>query len=172
MPLGFPYGAVGLSRPWECFSSSTGLASGIPRPSSTWLFPSCCSSLAVLLTIGFEPMDWSHGGGCCSSAPWTFRRPRSALSLAGASGASSFWPTTQPSRPAKVEVTLEFEAEQVRLSVANDGLGLPADYAKRGRGFSGMQSDAVAIGGSLVVDGGEDRDGPTITCMVPLEPVP
>ena len=32
-------------------------------------------------------------------------------------------------RPGRVEVRLDFEADQVRLSVSDDGVGLPDEYA-------------------------------------------
>ena len=50
-------------------------------------------------------------------------------------------------RPARVEVRLSFEADRIRLSVSDDGVGLPEGYAERGRGFSGMRSDAEQMGG-------------------------
>ena len=51
--------------------------------------------------------------------------------------------------------------------VSDDGVGLPADYSVQGRGFKGMRADAAAIGGSLIVDGGDGNGGLTITCVVP-----
>ena len=42
----------------------------------------------------------------------------------------------------RVEVRLEFEVDAIRLSVSDDGIGLPENYAERGRGFSGMEKDA------------------------------
>ena len=53
--------------------------------------------------------------------------------------------------PGGVEVGLEFETDRVRLSVSDDGAGLPDDYGERGRGFKGMNADAERLGGSLVV---------------------
>ena len=46
----------------------------------------------------------------------------------------------------RVEVKLDFEADAVRLSVSDDGVGLPGDYAERGRGFGGMERDAKSVG--------------------------
>ena len=70
-------------------------------------------------------------------------------------------------RPARVEVRLDFEADQMRLSVFDDGVGLPDGYAERGRGFSGMRSDAEQVGGVLSVESGEGAGGTTISCVVP-----
>lgn len=68
-------------------------------------------------------------------------------------------------RPGRVDVKLDFEHDNVRLSVWDDGVGLPNDYAERGRGFSGMRADADRMGGMLIVESGEG--GTTITCVVP-----
>ena len=70
-------------------------------------------------------------------------------------------------RPGRVEVRLSFEADQIRLSVSDDGAGLPDGYAERGRGFNGMRSDAEQMGGVLIVESGEGADGTTIACVVP-----
>ena len=72
-------------------------------------------------------------------------------------------------RPGRVEVRLSFEADQIRLSVSDDGVGLPDGYAERGRGFNGMRSDAERMGGVLIVESGEGGGGTTITCVVPHE---
>ena len=71
--------------------------------------------------------------------------------------------------PGGVEVRLEFEADRVRLSVSDDGAGLPDGYAERGRGIKGMKADAERMGGSLVVESGHDGVGATITCVVPYK---
>ena len=56
-----------------------------------------------------------------------------------------------------------------RLSVSDDGAGLPDDYAERGSGFDGMRADAERMGGMLIEEGGEDGSGTTIACMVPYQ---
>lgn len=72
-------------------------------------------------------------------------------------------------RPGRVVVGLEFEADRIRLSVSDDGVGLPDDYAERGRGFPGMNADAEALGGTLEVESGGGSVGTTITCVVPWD---
>ena len=70
-------------------------------------------------------------------------------------------------QPARVEVRLAFEADRIRLSVSDDGVGLPDDYAERGRGFEGMRTDAELIGGTLIVERDKAVGGTTIACVVP-----
>ena len=72
-------------------------------------------------------------------------------------------------RPGRVEVRLSFEADHIRLSVSDDGVGLPDDYAERGRGFYGMRTDAEQMGGRLIVESGEGGGGTTISCVVPYD---
>ena len=69
-------------------------------------------------------------------------------------------------RPGKVEVRLSFEPDRIRLSVSDDGVGLPDDYGERGRGFNGMTADAEHRGGTLIVESVQGG-GTTITCVVP-----
>ena len=66
-----------------------------------------------------------------------------------------------------VEVRLDFGADGIRLSVSDDGIGLPEDYAERGRGFRGMRADAERLGGRLIVETGGDSGGTTVTCETP-----
>ena len=70
-------------------------------------------------------------------------------------------------RPGRVEVKLDFEADHIRLSVSDDGVGLPDDYAERGHGFDGMRTDAERLGGALIVESGDGGGGTTIACVVP-----
>ena len=58
-------------------------------------------------------------------------------------------------------------ANGIRLSVSDDGVGLPADYAERGRGFRGMRAEAERLGGGLIVESGGLGQGTTVTCEAP-----
>ena len=69
----------------------------------------------------------------------------------------------------RVEVRLDFGADAIRLSVSDDGIGLPEDYAERGRGFSGMETNAQRMGGRLIVESGKQERGTTITCLLDRE---
>ena len=72
-------------------------------------------------------------------------------------------------RPGRVEVGLDFEPGQIRLSVSDDGAGLPDDYAERGRGLKSMSAEAEKLGGSLVAGSGRHGVGTTIACVVPYK---
>ena len=69
----------------------------------------------------------------------------------------------------KVTITLDFRDDALRMSISDDGVGLPSDYAERGRGFTNMEADAEQMGGTLEVSSGESRRGTTVTCVVPYE---
>ena len=62
---------------------------------------------------------------------------------------------------------MSFEADEIRLSVSDDGVGLPDGYVERGRGFNGMRLDAEQMGGALIVESSEGGRGTTISCVVP-----
>ena len=52
------------------------------------------------------------------------------------------------------------------MSIADDGIGLPDDYASRGHGFRNMRMDAERMGGSLEATSGDSGRGTTVTCEV------
>ena len=56
-----------------------------------------------------------------------------------------------------------------RLSVSDDGVGLPDDYAERGNGFMNMSRAAERAGGRLVVEQRGAMGGATVTCVIPQE---
>ena len=73
------------------------------------------------------------------------------------------------SRAGKVTIALSFEGDRLRMSVSDDGIGLPDDYADRGHGFRNMRTDAERMGGRLEVTRGEAGRGTTVTCEVPYD---
>ena len=73
-------------------------------------------------------------------------------------------------RARKVTIALSFESDGLRMSVSDDGLGLPGDYADRGHGFRNMRADAERMGGSLEAGPGESGRGTTVTCAIPYDP--
>ena len=68
----------------------------------------------------------------------------------------------------RVLVELDFGKDEVRLSVSDDGVGLPEDYAQRGHGFANMGADAERLGGRLVVEPRGLAGGARVTCVMPL----
>ena len=71
------------------------------------------------------------------------------------------------SRADRVTIALGFDEDMLRMSVSDDGLGLPDDYADRGHGFRNMRRDAERMGGSLEVGPGGSERGTNVTCVVP-----
>ena len=68
----------------------------------------------------------------------------------------------------KVLVALDFGRDELRLSVSDDGTGLPDDYDERGHGFANMRADAERLGGRLVVEPRGPDGGASVTCVMPL----
>ena len=73
------------------------------------------------------------------------------------------------SHSGKVTIALSFGGDRLRMSVSDDGIGLPDDYADRGHGFRRMRTDAERMGGSLEAGPGESGRGTTVTCVVPYD---
>ena len=69
-------------------------------------------------------------------------------------------------RASKVTITLDFQDRGLRMSVCDNGIGLPDNYAERGHGFKNMHADAERIGGRLEVQSGGSGGGTTVTCVV------
>ena len=68
----------------------------------------------------------------------------------------------------KITIGLFFEDGTIRLTVTDDGIGLPSDYCLRGQGFRNMRMDAERMGGWLEAGPGESGRGATVACVVPL----
>ena len=68
----------------------------------------------------------------------------------------------------RVLVELDFGKDEVRLSVSDDGVGLPEDYAQRGHGFANMGADAQRLGGRLMVEPRGPAGGARVACVMPL----
>ena len=68
----------------------------------------------------------------------------------------------------KVLVGLDFGQDELRLSVADDGVGLPDDYEERGHGFANMRAHAERLGGRLIVEPRGPVGGASVTCVMRL----
>ena len=69
-----------------------------------------------------------------------------------------------------VTIHLSFKEDGLRMSVSDDGTGLPEGYADRGHGFRNMRADAERMGGHLEVARGESGRGTNVTCAIPYNP--
>ena len=68
----------------------------------------------------------------------------------------------------RVLVELDFGRDEIRLSVSDDGVGLPDDYEERGHGFQNMGAYAGRLGGRLIVEPRGAAGGASVTCVMPL----
>ena len=69
----------------------------------------------------------------------------------------------------EVVIGLDCDGEELRLSVRDDGAGLPPGYETRGHGFRNMRADAERMGGRLEVESDGDGGGTLVTCVVPYQ---
>ena len=67
-------------------------------------------------------------------------------------------------------VALDFRADSIRLTVEDDGKGLPGGYSELGRGSAGMKADAGRMGGELTVISGGPGEGTSVNCVIPSVP--
>ena len=74
-------------------------------------------------------------------------------------------------RASRVLIEFECTGESLRLSVSDDGIGLPSDYQAKGHGFRNMRTDAERMGGRLEVESSDTAGGTTVTCVVPYQNV-
>ncbi|MDE2921113.1 MAG: ATP-binding protein [Chloroflexota bacterium] len=73
-------------------------------------------------------------------------------------------------RASKVSVALDYQDKSLRMSVSDDGIGLPDDYAERGHGFKYMHANAEQMNGRLHVTSGRPGRGTTVTCEIEIDP--
>ncbi len=68
----------------------------------------------------------------------------------------------------RVLIGLDFGQAELRLSVSDDGRGLPDDYEEQGHGFANMQAYAERLGGRLIVEPKGPVGGASVACVMPL----
>ena len=73
------------------------------------------------------------------------------------------------SNASHVRVGLDFERDGMRMSISDDGTGLPDDYESRGQGFRNMREDAERMGGRLVVETSGSEWRTAVICVIPYE---
>lgn len=67
----------------------------------------------------------------------------------------------------RVSIDLNFTGPASRLSVSDDGVGLPDDYSERGHGFANMSRNAERLGGHLLVEKRGPLGGAVVSCVIP-----
>ena len=68
----------------------------------------------------------------------------------------------------RVLIGLDFGQDELRLSVSDNGVGLPDNYEERGQGFANMLAYAERLGGRLIVEPRGPDGGASVTCVMPL----
>ena len=68
-----------------------------------------------------------------------------------------------------VEVRLDFQADQLCLTVSDDGIGIPQEGGRWGHGLRNMAASAERMGGHLEVSPGVGGVGTRVTCVVPYQ---
>ena len=71
-----------------------------------------------------------------------------------------------------VEVRLDFQADQLCLTVSDDGIGIPQEGGRWGHGLRNMAASAERMGGRLEVSPGVGGVGTRVTCVVPYQASP
>ena len=72
----------------------------------------------------------------------------------------------------RVEVRLDFQADQLCLTVSDDGIGIPQEGGRWGHGLRNMGANAKRVGGRLEVSPGVGGIGTRVTCVVPYQASP
>jgi two-component system, NarL family, sensor histidine kinase UhpB len=71
-------------------------------------------------------------------------------------------------QPSRIEIGVEGDSRRVRVSVVDDGVGLPADWARPGHfGLRGLTERVTQLGGTLRV-GNQSGRGVVLTAEIPL----
>ena len=78
--------------------------------------------------------------------------------------------THRHAHASRLTIELDFAPTEIRLSVVDDGVGLPADYQARGHGFKNMQAEADRLAGTLDVESGLPGKGTRVACRIPYAP--
>ena len=118
------------------------------------------SHIATFTTITSVPAEMSQSG----EEPPLLAATRTRLfSIAHNALTNAF----RHAHATRVEVRLDFGTEDIRLSIRDDGSGLPDDYAERGHGFTNMRTEAEQMGGRLIVETDTRHGGTTVTCVIP-----
>jgi two-component system, NarL family, sensor histidine kinase UhpB len=71
-------------------------------------------------------------------------------------------------QPSRIAISVQGDRERIRIAVADDGVGLPADWARPGHfGLRGLADRVAQLGGTLSV-GNQPARGVLLTAEIPL----
>ena len=70
-------------------------------------------------------------------------------------------------KASRIEVRLDFRADELCLTVTDDGIGTPREGGRWGHGLRNMAASAERMGGRLEVSPGVGGVGTRVTCIVP-----
>ena len=73
-------------------------------------------------------------------------------------------------RANRVEVLVKFQPNGLRLTVSDDGIGMPGASKRSGHGIRNMTRNAERMGGCLEISRGIGGTGTSVTCALPLNP--
>ena len=119
------------------------------------------SHIATFRTITSVSAEMSQNG---VEPPLSIEAKSQLFSIAHNALANAF----RHAGASRVLVELDFGRDELRLSVSDDGVGLPGDYEERGHGFENMRADAGRLGGRLVVEPTGPVGGASVTCVMSL----
>ncbi len=74
------------------------------------------------------------------------------------------------SRASEMTVRFDWEADWTRLSISDNGIGLPDGYEERGHGFRNMAAHAARLGGRLQVGRNATGPGTLVSCTIGRAP--
>lgn len=120
------------------------------------------SHVGTFTTITSVPADLAQSG---TEPPLPVEVKRMLFTIAHNALTNAF----RHAQASRVLLELDFEDDKLRLTVADDGRGLPADYAGRGHGFANMRADAERLGGHLLVERRNSLGGASVTCTLRLD---
>ena len=71
-------------------------------------------------------------------------------------------------RASRIDIVVQGDSQRVRISVTDDGVGLPTDWARPGHfGLRGLADRAAQLGGTLQV-GNRNEGGVMLSAEIPL----
>lgn len=70
-----------------------------------------------------------------------------------------------------VRVDALYDTDCLKLTVSDDGTGLPENFADRGHGFVNMRADAERMGARLEVGKGQSGRGTAVACILPMREI-